>query len=68
MLRCLHVLSHRPIETIRGICDTTHLSYPSVSKAITRLEALGIVKEITGKERNRVYSYDGFLRVLNREG
>jgi Fic family protein len=68
MLRCLHVLSHRPIEPIRGICDTTHLSYPSVSKAITRLEALGIVKEITGKERNRVYSYDGFLRVLNREG
>jgi Fic family protein len=68
MLRCLHILSHRPIETIRGICDTTHLSYPSVSKAITRLEALGIVKEITGKERNRVYSYDGFLKVLNREG
>jgi Fic family protein len=44
--------------------------YPflSVSKVIVRLEALGIVKEITGKERNRVYSYDGFLRVLNREG
>ncbi len=67
MMRCLHQFSHRPIETIKGICKATHLSYPAVSNAIERLEKIGIVKEITGKERNRIYSYDRFLKILNRE-
>ncbi len=67
MMRCLHVLSHRPIETIKGICNATHLSYPAVSSAIERLESMGIVKEITGKNRNRIYSYDRFLKILNIE-
>ena len=67
MMRCLHVFSHRPIETIKGICNATHLSYPAVSSAIERLESMGIVKEITGKNRNRIYSYDRFLKILNIE-
>ncbi len=65
MLRCLHALSHRLVDTIGGISKVTQLSYPSVAKAIEKLEALQIVKEITGKERNRVYSYHRFLQVLN---
>jgi len=65
MLRCLQALSHRPINSIKGIAQSTNLSYPSVSKAIEKLEELGIVREITGKERNRVYAYERFLRVLN---
>lgn len=65
MLRCLQALSHRPINSIKGIAQSTKLSYPSVSKAIEKLEELGIVREITGKERNRVYAYERFLRVLN---
>lgn len=65
MLRCLQSLSHRPVNSIKGIAESTNLSYPSVSKAIEKLEELGIVREITGKERNRVYGYERFLRVLN---
>jgi len=64
-LRCLNAFSHRPISSIKGIAETTGLSYPSVSKAMEKLEELGIVKEITGKERNRAYGYERFLGVLN---
>ncbi len=67
MMHCLHIFSHRPIETIKDICNATHLSYPAVSSAIERLESMGIVKEITGKNRNRIYSYDRFLKILNME-
>jgi len=66
MLRCLHSLSHRPV-TIKGIAKDTNLSFPAVSNAIEKLEDMGIVREITGKERNRVYGYERFLSVLNRE-
>jgi len=67
-LRCLRALSHHPIATIGSLCDATGLSYPSVSKALDRLEKEGIVKEITGKARNRIYSYTKFIEILNREG
>ena len=67
MMKCLHVFSHRPVETIQGISKLTHLSYPTVSSAIERMEKMGIVKEITGKARHRAYSYDRFLKILNIE-
>ncbi len=67
MLRCLHSLSHRPVNSIKGIAGDTQLSYPAVSSAIEKPEDMGIVREITGKERNRVYGYERFLSELNRE-
>jgi hypothetical protein len=29
------------------------------------LEGLGIVREITGRKRNRVFAYDHYLTILN---
>jgi Fic family protein len=42
-----------------------NLSYPTVAKAMENLEKLGIAREFTGKQRNRLYSYDPYLDVLN---
>jgi Fe2+ or Zn2+ uptake regulation protein len=38
---------------------------PTVLKALDVLEETGIVKEITGKQRHRIYRYDGYIRILN---
>ena len=65
MLRILDCFSHRPIETIKGISVTTGLSYPSISNALKRLEKMGIVREITGRQRNRLFSYDAYMKILN---
>lgn len=45
-------------------CNTTK---PTVARAVTDLEQLGIVKEVTGKARGRVYLYSGYLEILNEE-
>lgn len=39
----------------------------SVNAAIRRLEELEIVSEITGKQRNRVYTYDAYLAILTAD-
>jgi Fic family protein len=50
-------------ETARA-CNTTK---PTVTRAIADLEQLGIVKEVTGKARGRVYLYRAYLDILNEE-
>jgi Fe2+ or Zn2+ uptake regulation protein len=41
------------------------LSFPTVARAIEALEKLGIVREITGRKRERVFAYQAYLDVLN---
>jgi hypothetical protein len=42
------------------------LSYPTVSSAMELLAQLGIAREISGRERNRMYSYERYLAVLSQ--
>ena len=65
MLRILDCFSHHPIETIKSISVATGLSYPSIGNALNRLENMGIVREITGGQRNRLFSYDEYMKILN---
>lgn len=39
-------------------------TFPAINGAMTNLLKLGFVKEITGKRRNRVYSYAPYLKTL----
>jgi cell filamentation protein, protein adenylyltransferase len=40
------------------------LSFPAVTKAVENLRKLGLVREFTGKQRNRLFSYEPYLKVL----
>ena len=55
----------RPLLTVRRICERTGLSFPAANKAVERLERFGIVREITGRRRDRVYAYDQYVAILN---
>jgi hypothetical protein len=34
-------------------------------KALDALQKVGVVKEITGRKRSRVFSYAGYVRILS---
>ncbi len=57
-------LKERPIASLSSTVRRTGLSFPAVSKAMKSLEELGIVYEVTGKQRNRLYSYQAYLDIL----
>ena len=64
-LRVFNALGERPITTLNDLCQRTGLSFPTATNGIARLMHLGIVKELTGGRRNRVFSYDRYLAILN---
>jgi Fic family protein len=65
VLRVHDVLKARPIQTLSGVRKATGLSFPTVSSAVDVLMELGIARELTGKPRNRLFAYDGYLAILN---
>ena len=46
----------------------TGMTFPTASRAIEVLKNRHIVRELTGRRRNRVYAYDGYLSILNEGG
>ena len=64
-LRVFNALCERPIDDAQRSLPRTGLSFPTATKGIDRLMNLGIVRELTGGRRNRVFSYDRYLAILN---
>ncbi len=58
-------LQSMPIIGIQGTVKALDLTAATVSKAIQHLEELGILREVTGKQRDRLYVYDAYLQILS---
>ena len=63
-LRVHDLLQQRPIISITAACKTLELTHPAVNKSLRKLEEMGIVREITGRQRNRLYLYDAYMAIL----
>ncbi len=64
-LRVFDALRDRPLATLNALTERTGASYPTVARAVEALENLGIVREITGRKRERVFAYTRYLAILN---
>lgn len=64
-MRIYTVLCERPVITLNELSAHTGLSFPTASKSINALMDLGIVRELTGGRRNRIFAYDHYLAILN---
>lgn len=63
-LRVLQLLSKRSLVAIPTAARELGLSQPTAGAAMRRLEALRIVREVTGGHRNRIYAYRRRLQIL----
>lgn len=63
--RILGALRVRPVASLNDLATRTGTSYPTAAKAVEALIGLGIVRELTGQHRNRVYAYQGYLSILS---
>ena len=64
-LRVLDALRAKPILSLSGVRALTALSFPTASSAMQLLVEHRIVRELTGKPRNRLFVYDRYLAILN---
>jgi len=67
-VRLMDALPVQPIVTVASVTDNLDITAPTARKAIELLESLGILKETSGKQRDRVYSYIAYLRLLTATG
>jgi Fic family protein len=58
-------LQRHPISKPAKISEACGISLPTALRALSVLEELGIVKEMTGKERYKVFSYQAYLDILS---
>jgi Fic family protein len=55
----------RPLTDSAHLCTATGLAPNTVNKVLNALIKSGIVEEVTGKNRNRIYVYRKYLDVMN---
>ena len=65
-LRVHRVLITHPIATSGWLAEKTTLTPVTVNKALEHLEQLGVVREITGRKRTRLFSYRRYMDIMNR--
>lgn len=64
----LDALFAHPVSNIAALTQATGLTPATIGKALDAMEQeLGIVRELTGRKRNRVYAYDAYITILNQE-
>lgn len=64
-LRVLDVFRRGPVQTLTNLAAALDLTFPTVTAMVLVLQDLGVVTELTGRPRNRVFVYDHYMRILN---
>lgn len=62
-----HAMMERPIASAPRLREKTGLSLTTIGTCLDRLEELGIVTELTGKKRNRLFAYSQYIAIMNQE-
>ena len=64
-LRVHEYMQKKPLINIGLAARALNLSVPTVSGALVRLEELGIARETTGRERDRIFAYTQYLTIVS---
>lgn len=60
-------LQKNPITNTSAIKKGCTISLPTIIRNLDILQSLNIVKEITGKDRHKIFVYQEYLNILNNE-
>jgi cell filamentation protein, protein adenylyltransferase len=60
-------LQRQPIATAGAVVKATGLTAATVNKSLAHLERVGVVSELTKRQRGRVFSYRRYVEILGSE-
>ena len=64
-LRVHEYMQRKPIANIAAIGKALKLSIPTVTVALKHLVRIGIVEEVTGKRRDRLFTYSRYFNIVS---
>ena len=65
VLRVFEHLQRNPIMSIPAAAKTIGISAPTVAKSLGHMQKLSMLREITGRQRHRMFVYDAYLAILS---
>ncbi len=65
VLRVFQHMQRNPIVAIPTAAKKIGISAPTVAKSLGHMTLLGILREVTGRERRRLFVYESYLAILN---
>jgi Fic family protein len=64
-LRVHEYMQRKPIANIAAIAKALKLTIPTVTVALKHLLRIGIVEEVTGKRRDRLFTYSRYFNIVS---
>lgn len=65
LLQVYEQFVRRPLRSVPALQRDLKLAAPTIRSAIARLAELGVLAEVTGQQRNRVWVYRDYYEILN---
>lgn len=66
VLQIHHALLEHPIATVNWLTEKTGLTPATVNKCLAHLLTLNIIRELTARKRNRIFSYTRYIHIINQ--
>jgi len=63
--RVLESLYSKPVISVTFVKELTRLSYPAANQLVERFVRHGVLQEITGRTRNRMYAYAKYIQLFS---
>ncbi len=61
----LERLFHTPYISVNDVATHFSMTYPTAAKVVGQLEGIGILKEVSGKQRDKRYIYIDYMNLLS---
>ena len=65
IIRIHQLLQLQPVTSVNTIAAKLDMAVNTARSALTQMQTLGIVREITGGKYGRLYAYDAYLTILS---
>lgn len=66
-LRVHSLLQRKPVTSVAAAASELNLTAPTARSAIDNLQKIGLVREVTGKRRDRLFVYSRYLDILQED-
>jgi Fic family protein len=63
-LKLLSKLFVQPLTNVNSVAATLDVTFPTANRIVSKFEELGILTEVTGQRRSRIFRYEPYLRLF----
>jgi cell filamentation protein, protein adenylyltransferase len=64
-LKLLSDLFRRPLVNVGSVAELLDVTFPTANRLVAKFQELGLLTEVTGQRRSRVFRYDPYLRLFD---